>query len=133
MPRIAPTVSTPCSRGEEKENSASSLSWKAAGICSQMPIVRSPCTFEWPRTGQRPAPGLPMSPRSSSRLTTSRSIATECLCWVSPIAQQTMLPFEAAHSSATFRICLRVSPVASSTSAQSSAAIASRYASKPCV
>jgi hypothetical protein len=23
---------------------------------SQMPIVRSPCTFEWPRTGQTPAP-----------------------------------------------------------------------------
>src|SRR6202035_5725675 len=32
-----------------------------------MPIVRSPCTFEWPRTGQIPAPGLPKLPRSSSK------------------------------------------------------------------
>ena len=36
----------------------------AAGSFSQMPIVRSPCTLEWPRTGHSPAPGLPMLPCS---------------------------------------------------------------------
>ena len=34
---------------------------------SSTPMVRSPCTFEWPRTGQMPAPGLPILPRISSR------------------------------------------------------------------
>ncbi len=28
-----------------------------------MPTVRSPCTFEWPRSGQMPAPSRPMLPR----------------------------------------------------------------------
>jgi hypothetical protein len=32
-------------------------------------MVRSPCTLEWPRTGQVPAPGLPMLPFMSSMLT----------------------------------------------------------------
>ncbi len=52
---------------------------------SVMPTVRCPCTFEWPRTGQMPAPALPMLPRSSSRFT---SICTFCVpptCCVSPM------------------------------------------------
>ena len=40
-----------------------------------MPIVLSPCTFEWPRTGQVPAPGLPMLPRTKSKLTISLDAA----------------------------------------------------------
>ena len=56
-----------------------------------MPIVRSPCTLEWPRTGQAPAPGLPMAPRSSRVLVSSWMVATAWRCWVSPIAQQMMI------------------------------------------
>ena len=43
---------------------SASASRKCAGGRSQMPIVRSPCTLEWPRTGHSPAPGLPMLPCS---------------------------------------------------------------------
>ena len=53
-----------------------------------MPIVRSPWTLEWPRTGQAPAPGLPSMPRKSRKLATSCTSCTPCLCCVSPIAQQ---------------------------------------------
>ena len=62
-----------------------------------MPIVRSPCTLEWPRTGQAPAPGLPMAPRSSSVLVSSWMVATAWRCWVSPIAQQMMIRSRPAH------------------------------------
>ena len=44
-----------------------------------MPMVRSPWTLLWPRTGQAPAPGRPMLPRSSRKLTTSRIVATALL------------------------------------------------------
>lgn len=39
------------------------------------------------RTGHRPAPGLPSWPNNSCKLTISRTVATECRCWVIPIAQ----------------------------------------------
>ncbi len=84
----ASTVSRPCSRGGSKPNSSRSASRKCSGARSQMPIVRSPCTLEWPRTGHRPAPGLPMLPCSSATLTNSLIVATELRCWVMPIAQQ---------------------------------------------
>ena len=42
---------------------------KSLGGRSQIPIVRSPCTFECPRTRQVPAPGRPMLPPTSSRFT----------------------------------------------------------------
>ena len=61
----------------------------AAGRWS-MPIVRSPCTLEWPRTGHRPAPGRPMLPRRSMKLTISWIVRTACLCCVRPIAQHAM-------------------------------------------
>ena len=81
-------VSRPCSRGGSKPNSSRSASRKASGSRSQMPMVRSPCTLEWPRTGHRPAPGLPMLPAAGSRLTISWTVATALRCWVMPIAQQ---------------------------------------------
>ncbi len=56
-----------------------------------MPIVRSPCTFECPRTGQAPAPGLPKLPPTSSRLTSIWIVATASRCWVMPMAQQQMV------------------------------------------
>ena len=95
--RIALTVSTPCSRGGSKPNSACSLSRNASGIFSQMPIVRSPCTLLCPRIGAAPAPGRPMLPRSSRKLTISRIVATALRCWVSPIAQHTIVLSAAAY------------------------------------
>ena len=69
---------------------------KASGICSQMPMVRSPCTLLCPRIGHGPAPGLPMFPRSSSTFMISLIVGTAFLCWVRPIAQVTMT-FSAAR------------------------------------
>ena len=67
---------------------SASASRKCCGGRSQMPIVRSPCTLEWPRTGHSPAPGLPMLPCSSATLAISLIVATALRCWVMPIAQQ---------------------------------------------
>ena len=80
-----------------------------------MPMVRSPCTLECPRTGHSPAPGRPSMPRSSWTLTISRMAATESRRWVRPIAQQTMVAGESANSRAVRSIAARVSPVAAST------------------
>ena len=63
--RIAPIVSTvsrPSARGGSNPNSAANASRNAGMGRSQIPIVRSPCTFECPRTGHTPAPGRPMLP-----------------------------------------------------------------------
>ena len=95
----------------------------AAGGRSQMPIVRSPCTLEWPRTGNSPAPGLPMLPCAKARLTTSLMVATALRCWVSPIAQQNTVRVGVARASrAASVICSRVSPVTSATRSQSTRA-----------
>ena len=67
---------------------------KDCGICSQMPMVRSPCTLLCPRMGEAPAPGLPMLPRSSSRLMISLMVATPFFCCVMPMAQ-VMMTFSA--------------------------------------
>jgi hypothetical protein len=91
-----------------------------------MPTVRSPCTFECPRTGHTPAPGRPMLPCSSSTLTMSRSIGTECLCCVSPIAQHTIVAFEVRTASPTRRSASSVRPVASVSVAHEASAIARR-------
>ena len=71
--RIASTVSTPCSRGLTIPNRESNAAKNFSGIFSQMPIVRSPCTLECPRTGHSPAPGLPIMPRISSTLVISEN------------------------------------------------------------
>ena len=79
---------------------------------SQMPMVRSPCTLEWPRTGQSPAPGLPMLPWRNATLAISLIVATALRCWVSPIAQQVTVREESRNIAAHSSICSRVSPVA---------------------
>jgi hypothetical protein len=56
-----------------------------------MPIVRSPCTFEWPRTGIRPAPGRPMLPRSIITFDSNWIVRTDSLCCVSPMPQQAIV------------------------------------------
>ena len=101
MARMASTVSKPCLRGLMMPNSASSAARNASGIFSQMPMVRSPWTLECPRTGHTPAPGLPIMPRISSTLVISGWSATACVCWVRPIAQQTMVRSEAISICAT--------------------------------
>ena len=70
---------------------APSASRNAGRGRSQMPIVRSPWTLLWPRTGHGPAPGLPMFPRSSSRFITSCTLPTPKRCCVRPIAQQAIV------------------------------------------
>ena len=107
----ASTVSKPCSRGGSKWNSSRSASRKAGLGRSQMPMVRSPCTLEWPRTGQSPAPGLPMLPWRNATLAISLMVATELRCWVSPIAQQITVRDESRNIAAHSSICSRVSPV----------------------
>ncbi len=84
----AATESKPCSRGGSKPNSSWIESRKLSGGRSQIPIVRSPCTLEWPRTGNSPAPGRPMLPCRKARLAISLTVATPLRCWVIPIAQQ---------------------------------------------
>ena len=121
--RIASTVSWPCLRGLVMPNRVSNAARNVSGIFSQMPIVRSPCTFECPRTGHTPAPGLPIMPRISSRLVASPMVATACRCWVSPIAQQNTVRSEAMSISATRSSCSRPMPVASTTVSSSTARV----------
>lgn len=130
---MARTTSRPCSRGGAKPNSFSRASRKAGAGRSKMPIVRSPCTFECPRTGHTPAPGRPMLPRSRRKLTTSRMVGTACLCWVRPIAQHTTVRFEARTMARASSMRSRVRPVAASVSSQSASRAASVNSSYPWV
>ncbi|KAF0963130.1 hypothetical protein MLGJGCBP_03739 [Rhodococcus sp. T7] len=131
--RIESTASNPCLRGEVMPNSVSRAVRKDSGIFSQMPIVRSPWTFEWPRTGHTPAPGLPIIPCSSSRFTASWMVATPWVCWVNPIAQQMMVFFDPINASAVARICSSVSPVACTTVPRSTCCRCAAHSSNPAV
>src|SRR5438105_4483823 len=66
----ASTVLRPLSRGGSKPNCFFSFSFGTNSGFSVMPTVRWPCTFEWPRTGPIPAPGQPILPSNSRKLTT---------------------------------------------------------------
>ncbi len=98
-----------------------------------MPIVRSPCTFEWPRTGNRPAPGLPTMPCRNATFTNSLIVLTALWCWVMPIAQQLTVRFEAAIMSAASRISSIARPVAARTSSQSTERTCCSHSAKPTV
>ena len=89
-PSIQPSMSPsrPAPSPFSKAWRSVSPSSSACGGRSVMPTVRSPWTLLCPRTGSTPAPGRPTLPCSSRTLTTSRIVATACLCWVRPIAQQ---------------------------------------------
>ena len=125
------TTSKPGSRGGSKPNASLSRSRKAAVGRSLIPIVRSPCTLLWPRTGQSPAPRRPMLPRSRRKFAISRIVATALRCCVSPIAQQTMIRSDSAASAAARSISARARPVAYSTSGHESASRSRRSSSKP--
>ncbi|SHV88684.1 Uncharacterised protein [Mycobacteroides abscessus subsp. abscessus] len=129
MARIASTVSKPCLRGVVIPNSESNAAKNDSGIFSQIPMVRSPWTFEWPRTGHTPAPGLPIMPRINSRFVASPMVATACRCWVSPIAQQKMVRCELASMSATVRSWAISIPVARVTVSQSTMRVRSAHSS----
>ncbi len=131
--RTASAASTPCSRGGSKPNSSRSRSRKTAGGFSQIPMLRSPCTFECPRTGQRPAPGLPIMPWSRAMLTNSLIVATALRCWVMPIAQQWTIRELPASMSAAASISAHSSPVAAITASRSTSATCFAQASKPTV
>ena len=131
--RIASTVSRPCSRGGSKPNSFCKASRKCAGGRSQMPMVRSPCTLEWPRTGHSPAPGLPMLPCSSATLTISLMVATALRCWVMPIAQQMTVAGESRNMPAASSICVAVRPVACDDAVPVERRTCSAQSSKPTV
>ncbi len=87
---MASTTSYPCFLGEVNLKWLSRARWNHSGSFSKIPMVRSPWTFEWPRTGQRPAPGRPMAPMRRWTFTISRMISTAFFCWVIPMAQQVM-------------------------------------------
>ena len=84
---------------------------KASGICSQIPIVRSPWTLLCPRTGQTPAPFFPICPRSKWILTISSILATAFLCCVSPIAQHVIIREDFFTASAVSSSNSRESPL----------------------
>ena len=131
--RIACTVSKPWSRGGSKQNSRARASRNSGFGRSQIPMVRSPCTLLWPRTGQAPAPGLPMLPFIRSRFTISWMFATALRCWVSPIAQVTMILSRVATSSATRRMSSLGIPLPASISSHPVWRSASANASNPAV
>ena len=98
-----------------------------------MPTVRSPWTLLCPRTGQVPAPGFPMLPRSRRRLTISWMLSTAFRCWVRPIAQQKMIRSLEAMSSASARIRSRSMPLPATSASQGAARTAASQASNPSV
>jgi hypothetical protein len=51
------------------------------------PMVRSPCTLLCPRTGQSPAPGLPICPRANNKFASICTLAVPWRCCVIPIPQ----------------------------------------------
>ena len=133
MALIEFTESSPWARGGSKPNSRSSASRKESGICSQMPIVRSPWTLLCPRTGQAPAPALPRLPRSIRKFTISLMVGTAWVCCVTPMAQQTMTRSLFRTASRTSSISSRVSPVAIRMSSQAMVLAWREKSSKPLV
>ena len=98
-----------------------------------MPMVRSPCTLEWPRTGQVPAPSLAMLPLMSNKFTTSLIVSTAFLCCVRPIAQQAMILVLSLSAATVSSICQRLRPVCSIKLSSDCASIFCFQASKPWV
>ena len=129
----AATVSMPFSRGTSNPKRSCSASRKCAGIFSQIPTVRLPCTFEWPRSGAVPAPGLPMLPVSSSVFTISRIVYTASRCWVTPRVHVMMTLCAFSMASTVRRTSSRVRPQPRRSSSSSSPRRCSRVSSNPVV
>src|ERR1700745_4539951 len=106
---------------------------KSFGGRSQIPIVRSPCTFECPRIHTVPAPCRPILPPTSSRLTIIETLSTPLRCWVTPRHHPQIVFFELAYISAAALISARDNPLSSMISSQLAASVSTRRASKPSV
>ncbi|MNN30381.1 hypothetical protein D3C81_1440270 [compost metagenome] len=126
MALIASTALCPWARGTRNWKRFSIASSSAALGFSSMPMVRSPCTLLWPRTGDRPAPGLPTLPRSSCRLMISCTVGTEWRCWVTPMAQHMITRSALRYMRAASSISAWVSPDCSTIWAQGVASTVSR-------
>ncbi|MNE32054.1 hypothetical protein D3C80_1256490 [compost metagenome] len=123
---IASTALWPCSRGTLNWKRRSRASSRRAGGCSSMPMVRSPCTLLWPRTGDNPAPGRPTLPRSSCRLMTSWMVGTEWRCWVRPMAQHMITRSALRYMNAASSISERLRPDCSTMCSQLVASTSAR-------
>ncbi|MNE19616.1 hypothetical protein D3C80_1127040 [compost metagenome] len=123
---MANTALCPWVRGTLNWKRCSMASSSAADGFSSMPMVRSPCTLLWPRTGDRPAPGLPTLPRSSCRLTISCTVGTEWRCWVTPMAQHMITRSALRYMRAASSISARVRPDCSTICAQGVASSTAR-------
>ena len=67
-------------------------------------MVRSPCTLVWPRTGHAPAPGLPMLPRSSRKLTISARCRRRSRAGSAPSPSETIVARDSMATRAAARI-----------------------------
>ena len=117
------TVSRPCWRGGSSRIAL--LERVEEGGLRLLPDAHRadrPARWSGRAPGTTPAPGLPIEPRNSSRFTTSCTLATAFACWVSPIAQQTMMRSVRARSAAVSRICFSETPLPFSISSQLSVA-----------
>src|SRR5271168_412070 len=94
------TVSYPHFWGGTKLNSFPSASRKGFGGRSHTPMVRSPWTFECPRTHTVPAPGRPIFPPTSRRFTIIETLSTPLRCCVTPVHHAHIVFLEAAYISA---------------------------------
>ncbi len=131
--RMVRTVSRPCARGGSIPQASPRRSRKASVGRWSMPQVRLPCTLLCPRTGEGPAPSRPRLPRSSSRLTISRTVSTPCSCWVSPRHQLTMERSASRYTRVASRMSARLRPDWVSISSHGVAAQTVRYSAKPAV
>ena len=129
---IARATSSPCSRGGSIWHTSASRSrncWSGRWL---IPNVRLPCTLLWPRTGHGPAPSRPMLPRSSIRLTISRTVSTPCSCCVTPRHQAMITRPDFRYESASLRIAASSTPEPRTSSLQGVASHSARYSSRPC-
>ena len=110
MAWMALTTSYPWCCGIGNPRPSSMRCKNAFDGASQMPTVRSPCTLEWPRTGQKPAPGRPTCPLSRSKFTTSWMTPTPFRCCVRPMAQHAMVADDCANMAPASLIWDSLSP-----------------------
>ena len=115
---FAPWItSSPFSCGIGRLKTRSRLSSKLCLGRSWIPIVRSPCTFECPRTGEAPAPSTPIIPMSNSRLVIMATLSSPWTCWVMPMPHVQIVAGLSATSLASSMISALLIPQPRSTSA----------------
>ena len=71
----------------------------------------APCTLFCPRSGCRPAPGLPTFPVIAHSAIRQRALSVPVVCWEMPIPQKMMPPLASPQARATRRIVSAGTPV----------------------